>query len=89
MRQGPAKYKNHADSINSICRGGIAITSILANEFDLVIARNSLDHARDSLVAIQRMLFVAKPNSYVLLDHRVNEGEKQKLQKRPPMEFRD
>lgn len=45
------------------------------DSFDLVHARNCLDHSWDPEAAIIEMLAVVKPGSYVLLQHRINEGE--------------
>ncbi|CAK0837909.1 unnamed protein product [Prorocentrum cordatum] len=42
--------------------------------FDVVHMRNSLDHAFDPLLAITRMLQVARPGGWVLLRHARNEG---------------
>jgi SAM-dependent methyltransferase len=46
-----------------------------ANTFDLVYARNSIDHAFDPEKAILRMIDVAKSGRYVLLEHKLNEAE--------------
>jgi SAM-dependent methyltransferase len=46
-----------------------------ADHFDLVHARNALDHSYDPLTAIRQMLAVVKPGCYVVLQHRVNEGQ--------------
>jgi len=45
------------------------------NTFDLVYARNSIDHSYNPEQAILEMVSVVKPNCYVLLEHYVNEGE--------------
>lgn len=45
------------------------------SQFDLVYARNCLDHGYDPLQAILEMVKVAKPGSVVLLQHAINEGE--------------
>jgi SAM-dependent methyltransferase len=47
-----------------------------SNCFDLVFARNCLDHAYNPEIAIVQMVDVVKVGSYVLLEHMVNEGEK-------------
>jgi len=44
------------------------------NFFDLAYASNSLDHGYDPLKAIEQMLAVTKPGSYVYLWHFSNEG---------------
>ena len=46
------------------------------NTFDLVFARNSIDHARNPEMAILQMIEVAKTGCYVLLVHYVNEAER-------------
>lgn len=48
------------------------------NHFDLVHARNSIDHSYDPLLAIQQMIAVVKLNCFVFLQHVINEGENQK-----------
>ena len=45
------------------------------SSFDLVYARNCLDHGYDPLQAILQMIKVAKPGCVVLLQHAINEGE--------------
>ena len=45
------------------------------NRFDLVYARNCLDHGYDPLRSIQQMLKVAKPGRTVLLEHAIDEGQ--------------
>lgn len=45
--------------------------------FDLVYARNSIDHAIDPEKAISQMIAVVRKGKYVLLDHRINEAENQ------------
>ncbi len=48
-----------------------------AETFDLVVARNCIDHAYNPESAIFDMIDVAKKGSYVLLEHRENEAEKE------------
>lgn len=43
--------------------------------FDLVHARNCLDHSRDPLKAIREMVEVVKPGGYVFLNHKISEGK--------------
>jgi SAM-dependent methyltransferase len=45
------------------------------NTFDLVVARNCIDHAYDPERAILQMIDVVKSGRYVLLEHRPNEAE--------------
>lgn len=45
-----------------------------ANSFDLVMARNSLDHSLDPISAIQQMVDLARPGGVVFLAHAVNEA---------------
>jgi len=47
------------------------------NTFDLVVGRNSIDHARDPLLAIRQMLFVVKSGCYVAMHHKENEADSQ------------
>jgi SAM-dependent methyltransferase len=47
------------------------------NTFDLVFARNCIDHAYNPECAIIEMIKVVKKGCYVLMEHRVNEAEKE------------
>ena len=51
--------------------------TLAANSFDIVHARNSLDHMRDPFAAVQEMVKTAKPGGVVLLIHKVDEGAQQ------------
>ena len=46
-----------------------------ANCFDLVFARNCIDHSYNPEKAILQMLFVTKPGAYLLMEHIPNEAE--------------
>ena len=48
------------------------------NSFDLVAARNTLDHSYDPVLAITEMLACAKPGAPLLLIHHPNEAEREK-----------
>jgi SAM-dependent methyltransferase len=50
------------------------------NSFDLVTARNCLDHAVDPVEAIRQILLVTKRGCFAVLDHAENEGETQGYQ---------
>lgn len=45
------------------------------NRFDLVHARNCIDHSFDPLRAFRQMVEVAKPGGFVIALHEINEGE--------------
>jgi SAM-dependent methyltransferase len=47
-----------------------------ADSFDLVYARNCLDHSCDPEQAILEMVAVARPNCCVFLEHRLNEADR-------------
>jgi SAM-dependent methyltransferase len=49
-----------------------------ASSFDLVHARNSIDHTKDPLKAIREMVSVVKPGRYVFLNHKISEGRVEK-----------
>lgn len=51
--------------------------SFKENTFDLVFANNSIDHTYNPKLAIINMLYVVKHNSYILLEHAINEAEKE------------
>jgi SAM-dependent methyltransferase len=44
--------------------------------FDLVHARNCIDHSKDPLVAIKEMVRAVKPGACVFLNHIINEGRR-------------
>ena len=55
------------------------LTSMLcADSFDLVAARNTLDHSYDPVLAITQMVTCAKPGAAILLIHHENEAEREK-----------
>lgn len=47
------------------------------NSFNLVHARNCIDHSYDPLLAIRQMVAVTKPGGLVYMHHAVNEAETQ------------
>jgi hypothetical protein len=47
------------------------------DRFDLAYARNSVDHTCDPEKAVVGMIEVVKPGCYVLLEHAVDEAEKE------------
>lgn len=48
-----------------------------ANSFDLVFARNCIDHSYDPEKAILAMIAVARPGGHILLEHTPDEAERQ------------
>lgn len=46
-----------------------------ANSFDLVYARNCIDHSYDPEKAVLKMIAVVKPGCFVLMEHRLHEAE--------------
>jgi SAM-dependent methyltransferase len=60
-----------------LCRAEELTAKFPRNEFDLVYARNCMDHSEDPLQSIQEMLEVCKSGGRVLLDHWPDEGEKE------------
>jgi glycosyltransferase involved in cell wall biosynthesis len=54
------------------------LTSLFAeNSFDLVHARNVIDHSRDPVAVLEQMVAVTKPGGLVYLHHHSNEVETQ------------
>lgn len=47
------------------------------DHFDLVYARNCIDHSYDPAEACRQMVAVTRPGSYVYLDHHVDEADRQ------------
>lgn len=73
-----AKYKI-TPPIRTIYANAERLTDIFnENTFDFVYARNALDHTNNPVQAIQEALLVVKPNCFVMMEHLVNEGSKQK-----------
>jgi SAM-dependent methyltransferase len=50
-------------------------TRFAPNTFDLVYARNCIDHSYDPEKAILEMIAVARPGCFVLMEHHPNEAE--------------
>jgi ubiquinone/menaquinone biosynthesis C-methylase UbiE len=50
------------------------------SSFDLVTARNCLDHAIDPVEAIRQIILVVKRSCFAILEHAENEGENQRYQ---------
>lgn len=69
--------------IQPVIRTSFAEAESLTNwfaedSFDLVNARNCLDHSVDPFKAIGQILLVTRPGCFACLDHVENEGEKQR-----------
>lgn len=47
----------------------------LLNSFDLIHARNCIDHTKNPILVITEALAVLKPGGYFYLNHYINEGE--------------
>lgn len=56
------------------------VTQFGENRFDLVHARNCIDHSHDPWRAIQEMVAVTKPGGLIYMHHAVNEAETQNFQ---------
>lgn len=55
-----------------------SLTSLFAEDtFDIVTARNALDHSVNPIKAILEMIAVCKPGGVVTLHHAINEAERQ------------
>jgi SAM-dependent methyltransferase len=57
-----------------LCAAEDIAATFRSNSFDFAYARNALDHVRQPIRAIRGMLAVTKPNGWVILRHRPNEG---------------
>lgn len=53
---------------------------VAAASFDLVHARNCIDHSRDALLAIKEMVKAAKPGCYIYLHHKIREGRTERYE---------
>ncbi len=51
--------------------------SFSRGQFDLVFARNCIDHSTDPILCVEQMLEVVKPGGWVLMEHCLNEGVSQ------------
>ena len=58
-----------------------------AASFDLVHARNCLDHSYDPVLCLKQMFALVKPGGHVVTTHFNNEAGKRKLQWPAPVEF--
>jgi len=58
------------------CEGERMKTRFPPRSFDVVHARNSLDHCRDPLLVLQQMFLLCKPHGHVILVHFDDEAEK-------------
>ncbi len=58
------------------------------NVFEIVHAQNCLDHMADPLKALQEMLWVTKPQGFILLKHNECEGAKEQYQGLHQWDFR-
>jgi SAM-dependent methyltransferase len=72
-----AKYAVEPPVRSEKLSGEQVATRFSPNTFDLIFARNCLDHAHDPVEAIRQMVLVAKRGGYVLLEHHPNEAENQ------------
>lgn len=59
------------------CAGEDLCALFPPDSFDLVLARNSLDHAYDPLAIVRNMVAVCKPGGVVQLLHSVREADKE------------
>jgi SAM-dependent methyltransferase len=59
------------------CDGERLLERFDAGSFDLAYARNCVDHSYDPIRVIENMLAVVRPNGFVVLEHRANEGERE------------
>ena len=72
------KKRGVTPPVSTLSYGGEDISVWLTpNYFDLVHARNSLDHSEDPVKIIEQMLGAVKPGSCVYLQHAVREATKQ------------
>jgi SAM-dependent methyltransferase len=58
------------------CEAEKIATAFSANQFDLVVARNALDHTYDPVTSLISMLNATRPNGVVYLLHLTNEGRR-------------
>ncbi len=69
-----AKYNINPPVRTQEGQGETVASSFPTGTFDLVHARNSLDHGLDPFQAVLRMVDVVKPGGWVFLKHQPNEG---------------
>jgi SAM-dependent methyltransferase len=60
--------------LTQFARGEELEAKFAANSFDLVFARNCIDHSENPMQAIEQMVRVTRPGGCVLLEHWPNEG---------------
>ncbi|MBF0499256.1 MAG: methyltransferase domain-containing protein [Candidatus Riflebacteria bacterium] len=61
----------------ALCNGEKITNKFPVDSFDLVYARNSLDHCSDPIKCFQEMYSVTKNNGYIYAEHARNEGIKE------------
>ena len=71
------KYSIHPAVKTTFAEAEKPTDKFAENTFDLVNARNCLDHAVNPLEAVRQMLLVTKKGCFAVLDHAENEGENQ------------
>jgi len=72
------KHKVQAPVRTQFARGEELDVKFAADSFDLVFARNCIDHSENPMTAITQMLRVTRPGGSVQLEHWPNEGEQEK-----------
>ncbi|MFN6272939.1 MAG: methyltransferase domain-containing protein [Microcystis sp.] len=71
------KVKLNPKARTILCYGEKITEKFPLSFFDLVHARNSLDHSYDPIKCFQEMLAVLKEDGYIYTGHSRNEGEKE------------
>jgi hypothetical protein len=67
----------HAPVATTACAGEALVDRFGVQRFDVVHARNCLDHSFDPALCIQQMTAVARIGGYIALKHHVREAESQ------------
>ena len=71
-----------------VCRGEDLLDQFAPEAFDIVYARNALDHSFDAARVIDNMVVLAKQGGHVVLRHLRSEGAGRELCRPAPMELR-
>jgi glycosyltransferase involved in cell wall biosynthesis/SAM-dependent methyltransferase len=64
-------------AVTITCAAEDVLKHFESSSFDLVFARNSIDHARDAFLALENVFKMVRPGGALLLVHKMQEGRNQ------------
>lgn len=69
------KYAIDRPVITEYCEAEQLLSKFKKNQFEIVHARNSLDHGYEPMESIKQMVEIVKPGHYVIIKNYINEAE--------------